>query len=97
MNISAAKVINNIQLHKITIGILRMFNIDGRFHFSFIVKFVLNLKQINKTPDYFLYLCNKIDDVMIRAFGHPARKKNEITVRCEHSVRKHVDICIEKT
>lgn len=34
---------------------------------------------------------------MIRAFGHPAPKKNEKTVRCGYSVRKHVDICIEKT
>ena len=35
--------------------------------------------------------------ISIMKFGHPAPKKNEKTVRCEYSVRKHVDIRIEKT
>ena len=51
---------------------------------SIIVKFVLNLKQINTSPNYFLYLCNVVDVKLHRVLGHQSPKYNEHTARCGH-------------
>ena len=51
---------------------------------SIIVKFMLNPKQINTSPDFFFYLCNVIDVKLHRVFGHQSPKYNEHTVRCGH-------------